>query len=852
MHVPENPTEVVILCGGRGTRAYPDTLELPKPLLPVGGLPIVEHVMRIFARQGHRRFILATGYLGDMIEQRYSSQSPDGHPLEGCEIVVVDTGDETETGERVRLAAQHVEGDRFFATYADGVGDVDVNELLAEHRASGALATVTTVPLPSQYGVLESTDDGRITRFREKPRLQEHWINGGFFVFEKTALAHWEGEVLEQDVLPALAQVGGLYAYRHVGFWKSMDTYKDRQELDSLARGATPPWHATEISLPLLETAMAASSAAATEAAGESRSALALVGEGPGSDPRPPALQQYGTPSAAAEGAAPAPTGRRATIDMLTGPPGTDLVTGKRANGTGNGKGAHDSDRGGTAQGNGTGNGGVTDTVTLPAHGVVNDVAPPPAFRPPPRRAAGRRLSVVTFLTMVVDFIAVVATYGFVGSIEGGSLGARLVGGDRPELLLTVPVWIACMAVYGLYDRPRLVAGSEEARRLFHAVAIGAVAMVLVTFAWNNDVGRSYVAVLALAIVATVGAGRVLARAVVQLLAARGIIGTRVLVIGTNHEAHAIARTLDRKRWLGYAPVGLIETRNGHTDDTTGFPVVGHVKDVVDAVRETDAGAVIVAATAMEPDCLNKLCDTLQTLRVDVRVSAGLPQISASRVSVEPLDGLAVLSVKPGNRLSRGQTISKRAVDIVVSSLLLLLALPLIGALAILVRATSKGPALFRQVRVGAGGKPFVLYKLRTMSADAEDRVVDLRDKNTAEGLLFKIDNDPRVTRIGRSLRRWGLDELPQLFNVLRGDMSLVGPRPPLPSEARRYDEWVRGRLDVKPGITGLWQVNGGHTLRFDDYVRFDLFYVENWSVALDFYILVRTIPALLFRRGLS
>ena len=138
------------------------------------------------------------------------------------------------------------------------------------------------------------------------------------------------------------------------------------------------------------------------------------------------------------------------------------------------------------------------------------------------------------------------------------------------------------------------------------------------------------------------------------------------------------------------------------------------------------------------------------------------------------------------------------------------------------------------------------------MAADAEDRVIDLLDQNAADGLLFKLEDDPRITRLGHPLRRSGLDELPQLWNVLKDDMSLVGPRPPLPSEARRCDAWVRGRLEVKPGITGLWQVNGGRALRFDDYVRFDLFYVENWSVALDFYILARTLPALVLRQGMA
>lgn len=230
--------EVVILCGGRGTRAYPDTVELPKPLLTVGDLPIVEHVMEIYASQGHRRFVLAAGYLGELIAERYA------HPGPGRQVTVLDTGADTQTGERLRLAAAHVEGDRFFATYADGVGDVDLAHLLATHDRSGALATVTTVPLPSQYGTLVADEAGRIVAFQEKPILDDHWINAGFFVFDRAVFGSWRGQVLESEVLPELCAMGVLYAYRHHGFWKSMDTFKDRQELTALAQAGHPPWAA--------------------------------------------------------------------------------------------------------------------------------------------------------------------------------------------------------------------------------------------------------------------------------------------------------------------------------------------------------------------------------------------------------------------------------------------------------------------------------------------------------------------------------------------------------------------------------------------------------------------------------
>ncbi|MBV9284791.1 MAG: sugar transferase, partial [Acidimicrobiia bacterium] len=177
-------------------------------------------------------------------------------------------------------------------------------------------------------------------------------------------------------------------------------------------------------------------------------------------------------------------------------------------------------------------------------------------------------------------------------------------------------------------------------------------------------------------------------------------------------------------------------------------------------------------------------------------------------------------------------------------------AAPVMGVLALAVRLTSPGPAFFRQDRVGKDGKHFRMYKIRSMVADAEDQLEELERTNGADGVLFKMRQDPRVTRLGGVLRRWGLDELPQLINVMKGDMSLVGPRPALPRETVKYTDRVRARLRVKPGLTGLWQVNGRHELPFADYIRYDLFYVENWSLGLDLYVIGKTVPALLARRG--
>lgn len=221
--------KVVILAGGMGTRAYPHTEYLPKPMLPVNGKPIVIHVMRIFADQGYRNFVLSVGYRSDVIEDYFSGKS-----LE-WEVEIEHTGDDTDTGGRI-ANCRHLLGDVFMATYADGLAKVDLDELARFHAAHDGLATVTSVPLTSQYGTIESTHTGRILSFNEKPTLREHWINCGFMVFDKAVFDHWEGDNLEREVLPRLSDKGLAYTYQSEAFFKSMDTYKDQMDIEELCR----------------------------------------------------------------------------------------------------------------------------------------------------------------------------------------------------------------------------------------------------------------------------------------------------------------------------------------------------------------------------------------------------------------------------------------------------------------------------------------------------------------------------------------------------------------------------------------------------------------------------------------
>ena len=229
------PMQTLILCGGKGTRAYPHSLEVPKPLMTVGDVPILHHLLDIYARQGHHDFVLAAGYLVDMVRV-FADEAPSP-----WHVTVVDTGEDTGTGGRIARCGD-ILGPRFLVTYGDGLGNVDMTSLLAFHDAHGGAVTVTAVPLPSPYGTLQWDDAGRVECFVEKPRLDDHWINAGFFVFEKRALEEWRGHNLETDVLPDFARRGKLFVNRHKGFFKSMDTSKDQAELEKLCQGGTVPW----------------------------------------------------------------------------------------------------------------------------------------------------------------------------------------------------------------------------------------------------------------------------------------------------------------------------------------------------------------------------------------------------------------------------------------------------------------------------------------------------------------------------------------------------------------------------------------------------------------------------------
>lgn len=317
-----------------------------------------------------------------------------------------------------------------------------------------------------------------------------------------------------------------------------------------------------------------------------------------------------------------------------------------------------------------------------------------------------------------------------------------------------------------------------------------------------------------------------------------GRFGRSVILVGTNENAREVVDLLQDHPESGLSIVGVV----GGNPQLLQFqaPWLGGCDRAVAAAREVGATGALVVSSAVPPDELNSLCRQLLDAGIHVQLSSGLRRIAHHRLRVVPIAHESLIYLERAT-LSWWQLALKRGIDVVGASALLLAAAPVLAVAALTIKLMDGGPVLFHQVRVGRGGTPFTCYKLRTMVPDAERRLAEVAARNERSGPLFKLSRDPRVTPVGRFLRISSIDELPQLYNVIRGTMSLVGPRPALPHEVDHFDEELRSRVDVAPGITGLWQLEARDNPAFGAYRRLDLFYVENWSVALDISILFGT-----------
>ncbi|MEP1124964.1 MAG: sugar transferase [Ilumatobacter sp.] len=425
----------------------------------------------------------------------------------------------------------------------------------------------------------------------------------------------------------------------------------------------------------------------------------------------------------------------------------------------------------------------------------------------------------------------------------------RFVMSDHLLLVVaSLPGFVLGAAFNHLYQARANERRLEEARNVIKTVGFGMSGILLIALAIQySQLSRLWVLVLGFTVTIAMLVERRIARAVFARLRREGRLQRRIVIVGTDAHAIGLMHAYDRNPALGYKVVGF--AGDDDLGERGGVKVLGAIDDIRNVLETHDAVGVVVSLSSVDSNEVNLLTRRLTDGGYHVALSSSLRDIDVSRLRPQTFDGRTMIYVEPILRNGwRGA--AKRVFDIVLASTIMIVTLPVQILAAVAIGVSSSGPVFFRQIRVGMDGQLFEVLKFRTMYKDAEDRKAELVHCNEADGPLFKMQNDPRITPVGRILRKLSIDELPQLFCILIGSMSMVGPRPALPSEFEQWDDEVRDRLRVLPGLTGMWQVSGRSDASFETYKRMDLYYVDNWSLLHDVEICLRTIGVVLTGRG--
>ncbi|RJS45418.1 sugar transferase [Nocardioides cavernaquae] len=475
---------------------------------------------------------------------------------------------------------------------------------------------------------------------------------------------------------------------------------------------------------------------------------------------------------------------------------------------------------------------------------------------------AERALPLASQLRRVVAAIGVLDLAVLAGAVASAAFITPFIARFFPvihdetgRLLAAAPaiiaIWLCCLLVRGAYRRRIIGAGHDEFQIMVRATALAAGITFAVGFVTDIHISRPFVvASFAFGLIGLL-VERYAVRKVVHSLRKRGSLLTRVIAVCEPGALDELVTTLARLPELGYQVVGTCLPGSGlESDVSLPVPRFGGVDQIVPACEAVAADTVLVGGGgASTSRALRQIGWALEGRHIDLVVVPSLIDVAGPRVHMRHLSGLPLVHIEEP-QVRRAGGLAKRGFDVVVASLMLLILSPLMMAIALAVKVSDGGPVLFRQERSGRNGSTFRMTKFRSMVVDADSRINELSDFNDVDDVLFKMRNDPRVTVVGRPLRKWSLDELPQLFDVLRGDMSLVGPRPPLPREVELYPPEMHRRMLVRPGLTGLWQVSGRSDLPFDEAVRMDLYYVDNWSIVSDVIIMLKTARAVLLSHG--
>ena len=463
----------------------------------------------------------------------------------------------------------------------------------------------------------------------------------------------------------------------------------------------------------------------------------------------------------------------------------------------------------------------------------------PPRLRS--RRVAKAALVAVDAAVVIVALVVAFLVWASQpGTDLSNELGVHLAIGAA-----AVPMWSALLARHRLYAARFIVRRVEELRRIGRASTSAVLLVAAIAYVTKVPVSRGWLLISGITACLLLAIERECARRVFAHLRCNGRLMRDVVIVGSNLEALELAEMLTDDPTLGYRVVGFV----ADDEDAPSHNFLGTLTETLDVMHHTGASGVIIASSATSVAVSNPLVRDLVRAGIHVEISSTLRDVAPERLTVRPLGRVPVMYLEPP-RTGGWRAFAKRAFDLAVAGCLAAIVFPVCVIVAIVIRLDSRGPVIFRQVRVGKDGELFSVWKFRTMVQDAEAMIIDLLDRNEADGPLFKLRNDPRVTRVGRFLRRSSLDELPQLVNVLRGEMSLVGPRPALPDEFYSWNQELHARLRVKPGITGMWQVSGRSDTSFESYSRLDLYYVDNWSLITDLAILAKTVPTVLLGSG--
>ena len=456
----------------------------------------------------------------------------------------------------------------------------------------------------------------------------------------------------------------------------------------------------------------------------------------------------------------------------------------------------------------------------------------------------------VGVVDLVMIVVATVLAIRFRVSLPIFDTASDVLENSALASIFFVGTWLVLLVFFGTYELHVFGAGTEEFKLVVNASFFTAALVATMAFLMQYPLSRGFFVLLFPLGVMLLVLGRLLTRRLIQHARVAGHFNEKVLLVGTPGYIGEIHTVLDREKWLGYQVMGCLVPSDyaGLETTSTGIPVLGHSEDVRAVVDELDPDIVFFTAGAVSSStALRRLAWDLEDhAHVQIIVAPNVTDVSSERVSIRPVAGLPLMHLGR-SRSQLATNDAKRAFDLVGALLILAVLWPLLLGLMVWVKRHDGGPALFRQTRVGRNGVDFTCLKLRSMALDAEERLAGLEAR---DHVLFKRTDDPRVTRPGRFIRRFSLDELPQLINVLRGEMSLVGPRPPLRSEVELYEDDMLRRLNVLPGMTGLWQVSGRSDLSWEDTVRLDLYYVDNWSMVQDLLILARTVSAVIGSRG--